>query len=93
MANILAKILPSAAERLTKLRQTYEWTEIELDSLEERYEEIKAKKLKKKLRAISKKHANAEFMACDKSEYLNKKNAKKTSYFLLDSRENSLQNF
>ena len=81
MAKILAKILPSAAERLTKLRQTYEWTEIELDSLEERYEEIKAKKLKKKLRAISKKHANAEFMACDKSEYLDKKNAKKLREF------------
>ena len=50
MARILAKFIPSSAERITKLRQTREWLDIELDSLEEQYEEVKEKKLKKKLR-------------------------------------------
>ena len=46
MAKILAKIIPSDAERLLKLRQSCEWDEMELDSLEERYTEIKNKKMR-----------------------------------------------
>lgn len=81
MARILAKIIPSAAERVTKLRQSREWAEVELDSLEERYEEVKSKKLKKQLRKLVKRSAVAEFFACDKVEYLDKVNEKKLREF------------
>ena len=81
MAKILAKIVPSAAERVTTLRQTREWLDIELYSLEEKYEEIKAKKLKKKLRKIEKQYAVSEFLACDKAQYLDKINQKKLQEF------------
>ena len=81
MARILAKFIPSSAERITKLRQTREWLDIELDSLEEQYEEVKEKKLKKKLRKIEKKYALSEFIACDKSQYLDKVNEKKLREF------------
>ena len=70
MAKILAKIIPSAAERLLKLRQSYEWCEMELNSLEERYEEIKGKKLQRKLNKINKKLERIAYLACDKNEYL-----------------------
>ena len=77
MAKILAKIIPSNAERVTKLRQTLEWLEIDLDSLDEVYDEVKERKLKRKLRRIEKKYAFKEFVACDKSQYLDKKNEEK----------------
>jgi hypothetical protein len=54
MAKILAKIIPSTAERVIKLRQTLEWLEIDLDSLDEVYEDVKERKLRKKLRRIEK---------------------------------------
>ena len=77
MARILAKIIPSPAERVTKLRQTREWLDIELDSLDERYEEAKERKLKRKLRQIERRYALKEFFACDKNQYLDKVNEKK----------------
>ena len=81
MARILAKIIPSSAERITKLRQSREWLNIKLDSLDERYGEIKEKKLRKRLRKIEKRYAFAEFLACDKSQYLDKVNEKKLKEF------------
>ena len=49
MARILAKLFSGSEKKITKLRKKYDWTNIELDSLEERYEEEKKVKLEKKL--------------------------------------------
>ena len=81
MARILDKIIPSPAERITKLQLTREWLDIEIDCLEEEFNEIKEKKLRKKLRRIEKKYAFSEFLACDKSAYLDKVNEKKLREF------------
>ena len=81
MARILDKIIPSPAERITKLQLTREWLDIEIDCLEEEFNEIKEKKLRKKLRKIEKKYAFSEFLARDKSEYLDKVNEKKLREF------------
>ena len=81
MARILDKIIPSPAERITKLQLTREWLDIEIDCLEEEFNEIKEKKLRKKLRKIEKKYAFSEFLASDKSEYLDKVNEKKLREF------------
>ena len=81
MAKILAKIIPSDAERLLKLRQLCEWDEMEISSVEERYTEVKNKKLQKKLNKINKKLERPAYLACDKSEYLDKTNENKLREF------------
>jgi branched-chain amino acid transport system ATP-binding protein len=57
-------------ERTLKLRQAREWAEIELDSLDEKYESEKNKRLAKKIDKINRKLERPAFVACDKAEYL-----------------------
>ena len=72
MAKTLAKKNSRSVERTLKLRQVQEWTKIELESLEEKYNEKKVKKLNKKAEKLNKKLVRPAFKACDKSEYLDK---------------------
>ena len=81
MARILAKLFSGSEKKITKLRKKYDWTNIELDSLEERYEEEKKAKLERKLRKFKKKLAVSEFLASDKSEYLDGIIAKRLQKF------------
>lgn len=69
MARILDNLLPQTAERTIKLRQRYDWTIAELESLVDKYEEKKNKKLNKFVYRANKKLASAAFKACDKKEY------------------------
>lgn len=85
MAKILAKLFSGSENKISKLRKKYDWTIIELDSLEEKYEEEKQKKLDKKLRKANKKLARPAFLACDKVQYLNSVNAEKLCEYDIDN--------
>lgn len=69
MARILDKLLPATASRMIKLRQSYDWTRAERNSLEEKYEDKKQKQLSKFIYKANKKLSSAAFLACDKQEY------------------------
>ena len=81
MAKTLDKRKSRNVERTMKLRQIQEWTEIELDSLPEVYNEKKVKKLNKKAKKLNKKLIRPAFVACDKSAYLDRENADKLKEF------------
>ena len=81
MAKTLDKRKSRNVERTMKLRQIQEWTEIELDSLLEVYNEKKVKKLNKKAKKLNKKLIRPAFVACDKSAYLDRENADKLKEF------------
>ena len=72
MARILDKILPTSTERLSNLSHKRNWLLVELNSLEETYEDKKNKLLADFDRKANKKVASASFAACDKSEYAQK---------------------
>lgn len=69
MAKILDKLLPSPAERILKLRQSYDWINEEINALEEKYQSLRDKELNKFTRNANKRLAPAAYEACDKSEY------------------------
>ncbi len=69
MAKILAKLLPSSAGRVMKLRRLHDWTQTELDTLDVKYEEQKNKKLDKFTVKANKKLLPTAFKACDKNAY------------------------
>ena len=69
MAKILDKFLPSSSQRVSKLRHKYDWSLVELESVEEIYEDKKKKELDKFARKANEKIASASYEACDKKEY------------------------
>ena len=81
MAKNLVKLRTRGENKIAKLRKAYEWAEIELDSLDEMYEEKKQAKLDKKVRRANKRLARPAFLACDKAEYLDALNAEKLCEF------------
>ena len=81
MAKNLVKLRTGGENKIAKLRKAYEWAEIELDSLDEMYEEKKQAKLDKKARRANKRLARPAFLACDKAEYLDALNAEKLCEF------------
>ena len=85
MAKILAKLFSSDENKIAKLRKKYDWTIIELDSLEEKYAEEKQKKLDKKLRKANKKLARPAYLACDKIKYIDRVNAEKLCEYDIDN--------
>ncbi len=85
MAKILAKLFLGAENKIAKLRKNYDWTIIELDSLEEKYAEEKQKKLDKKIRRANKRLARPAFLACDKIKYLDNLNAEKLREYDIDN--------
>ena len=85
MAKIWAKLFSNAENKIAKLRKNYDWTIIELDSLEEKYAEEKQKKLDKKIRRANKRLARPAFLACDKIKYLDNLNAKKLREYDIDN--------
>lgn len=68
MAKILDKLLP-ASTRAVQLRQSYDWTKTELESLNEKYEAQKQKKLNSFINKANKQLASSAYKACDKREY------------------------
>ena len=69
MAKILAKLLPDSTERILKLRQSYDWINVEIDALEEKYQGQKEKKIRKFTDKANKALMSSAYLACDKSEY------------------------
>ncbi len=69
MARILDKLLPANASRAIRLRQSYDWVKTEQDSLLEKYDEIKQKKLDAFIYRANKRLSGAAYKACDKCEY------------------------
>lgn len=68
MARILDNLNP-VSERILKLRQSYDWTQAELEALPLHYAEKKKKALNSFLLKANKKLSNSAFKACDKEEY------------------------
>lgn len=71
MAKILDKILPSNLEKLTKLRQSYNWVKLEIDALEEELNEKKEQKLNKLKSKLNKQIEKSAFSASNKEELAN----------------------
>lgn len=71
MAKILGKILPSNLEKLTKLRQSYNWVKLEIDALEEELNEKKEQKLNKLKTKLNKQIEKSAFSASNKEELAN----------------------
>ncbi len=69
MARILDNILPQTASRAVKLRQDYDWTRAEYESIPQKYEEKKQKELDRFIYKANKKLESAAFSACNKAEY------------------------
>ncbi len=77
MAKNLVKLRTGGENKIAKLRKAYEWAEIELDSIDEQYEEKKQARLNRRLRCANRRLAIPAFLACDKSEYLDAVNRDK----------------
>lgn len=69
MAKILDKLLPNSTERILKLRQSLDWVQVEIDALEEKYQTLKNKEIKKFTDKANKALVPSAYKACDKSEY------------------------
>lgn len=69
MARILDKLLPNSTERILKLRQSYDWVRVEIDALDEKYQGLREKEIRKYQRKANKALASAAYMACNKTEY------------------------
>ncbi len=69
MAKILDKLLPATAGRAVKLRQSYDWTKTEQESICGKYELKKQKELNKFIYKANKKLSSAAYEACNKNEY------------------------
>ena len=72
MARILDKLLPNSTERILKLRQSSDWTLVEIDALGEKYQGLKEKEIKKFTDKANKTLSPYAYKACDKSEYADK---------------------
>lgn len=70
MAKILANILPSAQDKLTKVRKNWQWAKTELDNLPSLYEGKKQKALNFIQRHNDRLLAKPAFDACDKQEFI-----------------------
>ena len=69
MARILDKLLPNSTEKILKLRQSYDWTRVEIDLLEEKYKGYKEKEIKKFTDKANKALSASAYVACNKGEY------------------------
>ena len=69
MARILDKLLPNSTERILKLRQSLDWVQVEIDALEEKYQTLKNKEIKKFTDKANKALVPSAYKACDKAEY------------------------
>ncbi len=69
MARILDKLLPPTAKRVINLRQSYDWAKTERDAVEDKYKELKAKRLNSFIYKANKKLRSSAYKACDKTEY------------------------
>ena len=69
MARILDKLIPSTAQRVIKLRQSYDWIQTELSELEGVYEAKKQQDIDKFIVKANKKLSSKAYDACDKAEY------------------------
>ena len=77
MAKILDKFLPSDAKRTANLYHKYDWLKVELDTVEDAYNEKKQITLSKFSNKANSKIVGAAYDACDKAEYFNALTEKK----------------
>ena len=81
MAKNSDRSFSSVKNRLLKYRQAYDLAQAESEALEEKYEEIKIKKLNKFTAQSNKKLLGVAFEACDKAEYAQKTAEEKIQKF------------
>ena len=81
MAKILDKILPPTASRVIKLRQRYDWLQIERDSLADKYAAKGEKAKNRFIIKANKKLSSSAYLICDKVEYANGVMAEKLKKF------------
>ncbi len=69
MARTWDKLIPATASRAVRLRQRHDWIKIEMESLPEKYNTQKQKRLDRFIYRANKSLEGAAYLACDKAEY------------------------